>query len=181
MSRVGRNDPCPCGSGRKAKRCCDIARGPDADRLARAELARMARIHTCGLLALDEAELEDVFGAIKRLPALDLGLTVELPQIISPDVQRLCDAVLDEDLDALEHAIVPVLVRIDTPRQRLCLARRLLAMRDEGVIGRLVAAAALADLDSESRHFLMAALLEAAAVRSGAVCTPGGLLLRQAA
>lgn len=20
--RVGRNDPCPCGSGRKAKRCC---------------------------------------------------------------------------------------------------------------------------------------------------------------
>jgi SEC-C motif len=22
VARVGRNDPCPCGSGRKAKRCC---------------------------------------------------------------------------------------------------------------------------------------------------------------
>jgi SWIM/SEC-C metal-binding protein len=22
VPRVGRNDPCPCGSGRKAKRCC---------------------------------------------------------------------------------------------------------------------------------------------------------------
>ncbi|HEX9243586.1 MAG TPA: SEC-C metal-binding domain-containing protein, partial [Anaeromyxobacter sp.] len=21
-ARVGRNDPCPCGSGKKAKRCC---------------------------------------------------------------------------------------------------------------------------------------------------------------
>jgi uncharacterized protein YecA (UPF0149 family) len=21
--RVGRNDPCPCGSGRKFKKCCD--------------------------------------------------------------------------------------------------------------------------------------------------------------
>ena len=24
--RVGRNDPCPCGSGRKSKRCCGAAR-----------------------------------------------------------------------------------------------------------------------------------------------------------
>lgn len=22
MSRVGRNDPCPCGSGKKYKQCC---------------------------------------------------------------------------------------------------------------------------------------------------------------
>ncbi|NQT67029.1 MAG: SEC-C domain-containing protein [Actinobacteria bacterium] len=22
MSRVGRNDPCPCGSGKKYKKCC---------------------------------------------------------------------------------------------------------------------------------------------------------------
>lgn len=25
--RVGRNDPCPCGSGRKFKRCCCTAKG----------------------------------------------------------------------------------------------------------------------------------------------------------
>lgn len=32
--RVGRNDPCPCGSGRKFKRCC-LVRGP-APRAGRA-------------------------------------------------------------------------------------------------------------------------------------------------
>lgn len=25
VSRVGRNDPCPCGSGKKAKKCCGMA------------------------------------------------------------------------------------------------------------------------------------------------------------
>lgn len=24
--RVGRNDPCPCGSGKKFKRCCKLAK-----------------------------------------------------------------------------------------------------------------------------------------------------------
>jgi SEC-C motif-containing protein len=27
VRHVGRNDPCPCGSGRKYKRCCGISRG----------------------------------------------------------------------------------------------------------------------------------------------------------
>lgn len=26
---IGRNDPCPCGSGKKYKRCCLITGGPD--------------------------------------------------------------------------------------------------------------------------------------------------------
>ncbi len=28
--KVGRNDPCPCGSGQKFKRCCGAAGGPGA-------------------------------------------------------------------------------------------------------------------------------------------------------
>ncbi len=24
MSKVGRNDPCPCGSGKKFKKCCEL-------------------------------------------------------------------------------------------------------------------------------------------------------------
>jgi len=24
MSKVGRNDPCPCGSGKKYKKCCEL-------------------------------------------------------------------------------------------------------------------------------------------------------------
>ena len=33
MSKIGRNDPCPCGSGKKAKRCCwdDINRAIGVD------------------------------------------------------------------------------------------------------------------------------------------------------
>jgi len=33
MARIGRNQPCPCGSGRKYKRCClqkDNANGAEA-------------------------------------------------------------------------------------------------------------------------------------------------------
>lgn len=26
--KTGRNDPCPCGSGRKLKRCCEAATRP---------------------------------------------------------------------------------------------------------------------------------------------------------
>jgi SEC-C motif len=27
MSRVGRNEPCPCGSGKKFKKCCELSAG----------------------------------------------------------------------------------------------------------------------------------------------------------
>ena len=29
--KVGRNDPCPCGSGKKDKKCCGAANNTDAD------------------------------------------------------------------------------------------------------------------------------------------------------
>ncbi len=28
MQKVGRNDPCPCGSGKKFKKCCEMKAGP---------------------------------------------------------------------------------------------------------------------------------------------------------
>ncbi|WP_082364086.1 SEC-C metal-binding domain-containing protein [Rhodopseudomonas sp. AAP120] len=40
-TKVGRNEPCPCGSGKKYKRCCgskrsaDAQRPPDDDRIRR--------------------------------------------------------------------------------------------------------------------------------------------------
>ncbi len=30
QSKIGRNDPCPCGSGKKFKKCCDLAKGTEA-------------------------------------------------------------------------------------------------------------------------------------------------------
>jgi uncharacterized protein len=29
-AKVGRNDPCPCGSGKKFKKCCDLTRGTNS-------------------------------------------------------------------------------------------------------------------------------------------------------
>lgn len=26
MTKAGRNDPCPCGSGKKFKKCCDVSK-----------------------------------------------------------------------------------------------------------------------------------------------------------
>jgi hypothetical protein len=28
MEKVGRNDPCPCGSGKKYKKCCELKEAP---------------------------------------------------------------------------------------------------------------------------------------------------------
>ncbi|MGH3665790.1 MAG: SEC-C metal-binding domain-containing protein, partial [Egibacteraceae bacterium] len=43
MAKTGRNQPCSCGSGRKAKRCCGVTAGPSPDQLARTWLQRQAR------------------------------------------------------------------------------------------------------------------------------------------
>ena len=40
MGRVGANDPCPCGSGAKFKKCCRI-RGPISSPEAREEARRL--------------------------------------------------------------------------------------------------------------------------------------------
>jgi len=92
MARPGRNDPCPCGSGRKVKRCCGEHRGPGEDDLARAYLAHQARDAARRLRHLDD-ELRDLF----ELPELDLGLTLTLPQLLTPDLQHLFDAVKADD------------------------------------------------------------------------------------
>ena len=35
--KVGRNDPCPCGSGKKYKNCCGAGNGVQADEAEQAE------------------------------------------------------------------------------------------------------------------------------------------------
>ena len=41
MAKLGRNDPCHCGSGRKYKQCC-LAKDEAAERAARAKAAEEA-------------------------------------------------------------------------------------------------------------------------------------------
>ena len=60
MHRTGRNDPCPCGSGKKYKRCCLGAVGTE-------------RTGACA--TFDESDLEDVSGAVVH--SLRAGKLVE--------------------------------------------------------------------------------------------------------
>jgi hypothetical protein len=102
---------------------------------------------------------------------------VELPKLISPELDRLCDAIAEEDYEAMTNAVDHALQAVDTPFQRSRLAAALIALREAGRLDVRIGATALIDLASGSDTFLCASLLEAAAVRVGAVRTPAGILL----
>ncbi|MCA1699160.1 MAG: SEC-C domain-containing protein [Actinobacteria bacterium] len=175
MAKVGRNEPCPCGSGRKAKRCCGVQGGPSQESRARAFLAHASREAAADLRRLPDAELVELFEELGELPAVDLSLQVELPKLRSPVLRRLCDAVADDDPDPelLEAAVRA----IDTPTERARLARAVIAQAESNAIDEKLADAALLDLGSDSRHLLRAGLLEAVAVGVGVARTPAGVLL----
>lgn len=175
MAKIGRNEPCPCGSGRKAKRCCGIERGPSEESLARAFLSGAGRQAAVRTSHLSDAAFDALLDELWELPACDLSLQVELPKFFPPELDRLCEAVEedDPDLDLLDE----VARRIDAPTERSRLARALLAKAEARVIDRELAAAAVIDLACDSRIYLRAALLEAVAVRVGAAATPAGLRL----
>ncbi len=175
MAKVGRNEPCPCGSGRKAKRCCGIERGPSEESLSRAFLSGAARQGAEWTSRLSDVEFEALFDDLWDLPAADLSLQVELPKLFSPELDSLCEAVEEDDPDPL--VLDAVARQIDSPAGRERLARALLAKAEARVIDRDLAAAALIDLASRSRIFMRCALLEAVAVWVGAATTPAGIRL----
>ena|SRR5579859_2909239 len=177
MSGPGRNDPCPCGSGRKVKRCCGQHRGPGEDDLARAYLAHQARAAARQLRGLENDELHDMFDELFDLPELDLALTISLPQLLTPDLQHLFDAIKADDVDAGDELIPAILDQLDTPVERARLARTTLKLCDTKRLDPLLAAAAIIDLDSRSRLLLRASLIHAAFIHTGRLRTPGGLRL----
>ncbi len=175
MAKVGRNEPCPCGSGRKAKRCCGVQGGPSEESLARAFLAHASREAATALRRLPDGQLLELFEELWELPAVDLSLQVELPKLLSPVLDRLCAAVADDDPDP--QLLDAAAAAIDTPPERARLARAVIGQAQAKAIDERLADAARLDLGSDSRHLLRAALLEAVAVRVGAARTPAGILL----
>jgi hypothetical protein len=175
VAKVGRNEPCPCGSGRKAKRCCGIERGPSEESQARAFLAQAWRTAAAELRGRSDGELLDLFEELWELPCADLSLQVELPKLLSPMLGRLCEAVVDDDPDP--DLLDAATKSIDGPIERARLARAAISQAEVGMIDGELVAAALLDLGSGSRHLMHAALLEALAVRAGIVTTPAGIRL----
>ena len=175
MPGPGRNQPCPCGSGRKTKRCCGQTRGPSEDQLARAHVAQLARQAIADLAELSDRALDHLWDSLMDLPSIDYSLLVTLPKLIGPDLQRLRESIEHDDPDWGWDALTTVAKQIDTPQQRARLADAIVRLRDQHRINRRQAAYALLDLDSRSTRLIAASLLEAVAVSVGASRTPGGL------
>src|SRR3954467_6762378 len=175
MPGPGRNQPCPCGSGRKTKRCCGQTRGPSQDQLARAHVAQLARQAVPDLAGLSDRALDRLWDGLMDLPGADFSLLVTLPKLIGPDLQRLRKSIEHDDPDWGRDALTAVHQQIDTPQQRARLADAIIRLRDQNRINRRQAAYALLDLDSRSTRFIAASLLEAVAVSIGVNRTPGGL------
>jgi hypothetical protein len=178
MARIGRNEPCPCGSGRKAKRCCGVQRGPDEDQLDRAFIAAEAFAAAPWLAHLDVDELDDLWEEMLELPAHHLTLHFPLPRIVTPELERLFETISDEEPDEeYDDALDDALDDLDTPAARAVLARAVVALRDSGVLEPRLAAIAIVDLAARSRDLVGSSLAEASAVAAGVVRTPGGLIV----
>ena len=175
MPKPGRNDPCPCGSGRKTKRCCGEQRGPSEDQLARAHVAALTRQAIPDLAGLPDRALDHLSEQLVDVPAVDYSLLVTLPKLIGPDFQRLRESIEHDDPDWGWDALTAVAHQIDTPQQRARLADAIVQLRDQRRLNRRQAAYALLDLDSRSTRSIGASLLEAVAVSIGVSRTPGGL------
>jgi hypothetical protein len=178
MAAVGRNQSCSCGSGRKVKRCCGVRRGPSAEDLARAFVVeqRRAAMPVLRRVITDTEVLVGLYEAVAELPRLDLSCQLRLPRLLSPVLDRLRVALMDDDPEEVELALPAALAAVDTPLIRAELARAVLALRDARRIEETVAAAALLDLDSADA-LVREALLAALAVDGGIARTPAGLVL----
>ena len=175
MPHPGRNDPCPCGSGRKTKRCCGQQRGPSEEQVARARLAALAHDAVHDLAHLSDEALEILWGGLFDLPTIDLSLHVKLPELITPELQRLRDAIADDDPDRGWDELRAVTDQIDTPQQRARLANAILQLHGRRRLTRSQAAYAIYHLNTKSQHLLAASLTHTIAVAAGASRTPGGL------
>jgi SEC-C motif len=179
MAGVGRNEPCPCGSGVKAKRCCGVRRGPSEAELARAFLREQCRASSPMLRrAINDVEaLIELYVAVVELPCLDLSCQLRLPRLLTPELERLRSAIADDDGEGIQVALPDALVQVDNLLVRADLARAVLALREAGRVSEEVAAAALLDLDSDADALLREALVAALAVDCGAARTPSGLVM----
>jgi hypothetical protein len=178
MGAAGRNEQCGCGSGRKAKRCCGVQRGPCEADLARAFLAGQLRPAARVLHGCSDDELDDLEAEMLELPTIDTSLQLPLPRLVTPEVQRLLVAFEEGDLDEINDALPAVLARVDTPVARAELARALLVLRDRGRIDPKVVAVALIELSAPKlQRLVSSAVVQAAGVVLGEVATPSGLLV----
>lgn len=178
MIKLGRNDPCHCGSRRKAKRCCGVESGPSEADLAKAFLSIEARLAAERLVSLRRESLGSVLDQLYELPRRFLSLHLALPEIITPDLRRLMAAIAADDPDEFDRSFPFVLARVDTPQNRAGLARTVLQLVESGEVDPVLGAAAIVDLaKSEISALLGASVIQSVTVAVGVAPTPSGLIV----
>jgi tetratricopeptide (TPR) repeat protein len=161
-AKVGRNDPCPCGSGRKYKHCCQakdarpasLAAALERSPLSPALLQKLQQL----LLAANQhfeagrwAEAVSLFREIARLdpnnpgPHHDLGMMWLFSGRPAEAVVSLERAVeLRPDFDsALEH-LAAALLQVGRERDALLVCRKLSAKANDPILRQFYLAQALA-------------------------------------
>jgi hypothetical protein len=164
MGKVGRNDPCPCGSGQKFKRCCGAERGPSDEGRA---VAFLAEVHADAARVLDvsEARVVEVMEGLCALAEQYPSLQVRLADAGSPAVQRLTQAFLEMDVVGTQEPFEAVLEEADTPVERARLVHAVHALMSDGQLDVAWAAAAAYELSSTSRELFREWLMQGVAVQ----------------
>ncbi len=189
MAKVGRNEPCPCRSGRKTKRCCGQASGPSPEALAAAELHGWRAAGAVQLVDHDDGELRSLFAAAVNLPVEFGEVVVDLPRLLPPALVELRAAVelmpdlpatapltqmpLNEGLVARASAEFGVLARV-------ALARAVLDLNDAGEVSSCCAAAAVVDLAEDDSLLLEVSVVQALRVDLGRSPRASGIILPSA-
>jgi len=174
MAKVQRNQPCPCGSGSKAKRCCyrpacviDVGIMP----------LEFTEDAISVLRATSEIELRALFDQLLYLPEVDLSLQVPLPGVITPEIDQAIRALQNDDGEEFDRMLSQVVPTVDTVDHRMNLAQAVMTLRDQGRISAKLAAMAVFELDREQSILFTSAVAESIGFLAGDQRTPSGLLV----
>ncbi len=171
MAKIRRNEPCPCGSGSKAKRCC-YGNEEDVHCLP----PELCESVVPDLRGVDEVELRFLFDELLYLPEIDTSLQLRLG-ILTPTMDSAIRSIQDDDVDVLDAVFDKVMAEVDSPSRRIELAQAVITLRDEGRIPAELAATAVLELDRKESTFFLSSVAESLAVLAGDRNTPTGLLL----
>lgn len=177
MAHRGRNASCECGSGKKAKRCCGVRRGPGPAELAKAFLAEERRRAAMRLLGVTRDDFDGLFEEMVDVPVRDVSLQLRLPRLLSPELEALRTAIGDGEDEVVDVLVDRALAEVDSVQRRAELAIAVLALADVGRVDSRVAAVAMIDLTAASSSLMRSSLVEALAVSVGAARTPAGLVV----
>lgn len=115
MTKIGRNDPCPCGSGKKYKHCClgktDHRNEGELTRKVTEEITNQLQDRAFGSLEDADAFLSEVMEQKQAVPQLDfLGFSSEqMHRMLYDRLDSLDDLVrFNLDLDSQSFMDIPV-------------------------------------------------------------------------